>query len=395
MSTDFPSGITSPGSISILILLLLLCSAGESAGAILTLHCRTAVDLELVGYDGLAEIPLFKGSIGAGEKQEIATPYQGLALLRFAGGQGYPVLLGDTSFTLNIAGPAEPPAFAGSGENEFFAGRLAGREPGGTPSDFALILLRAKELLESTYPIRTVPELTAKKEEIHAFVRDQYKSLSHSDMVRRLVGQYFMMHEYVSYHREGIPPTDLRARYQQAVVDGVGSWLEILRPHIPGHVILNYCLSLYYERSMVTLAALIAENFPNVAFCPGVARETWRFPDSLPVAGADGGGERELGSIKGGKIIAFVSDDCPVSMVATVIKARQIADRNADGQLIVMPLQRLSEKHLAMNGMVSNGSMLFINDEQWRQEHLAEKIRLPLFVPLADDRSLPVQAPAK
>jgi hypothetical protein len=395
MNTDLPSGITSQGSTAILILLLLLCSAGESAGAILTLRCRTAVDLELVGYEGLAEIPLFKGSIGAGEKQEIATPYQGLALLRFAGGQGYPVLLGDASFTLNIAGPAEPPAFAGSGENEFFASRLAGYGPDGTPSDFALLLLRAKELLESTYPIRTLPQLTAKKEEIHAFVRDQYQSLSHSDMVRRLVGQYFMMHEYVSYHSEGIAPTDLRARYQQAVVDGMVNWLAILGPHIPGYEILNYCLSLYYERSMVTMAAMIAENFHHVAFCPGAARETWRFPESLPVAGADGDGERALGTIKGEKIIAFVSDDCPVSMVATVIKARQLADRNTDVQLIVITLQRLSEKHLAMNGMVSNGKMLFINDEQWRKEHLAEKIRLPLFVPLADDLSLPVPTAAK
>lgn len=203
------------------------------------------------------------------------------------------------------------------------------------------------------------------------------------------------MHEYVSYHREGIAPTDLRASYQQAVVDGVGSWLAILRPHIPGHEVLNYCLSLYYERSMVTMAAMIAENFKDVAFCPGVAKETWRFPESLPVAGADGGGERALGTIKGEKIIAFVSDDCPVSMIATVIKARQRADRNTDGQLIVMPLQRLSEKHLAMNGMVSSGNMLFITDEQWRKEHLAETIRLPLFVPLADDMALPVQATAK
>ena len=275
-------------STAILILFVLFCGPGASAGAMLSLHCRTAVDLELVGYDGLAEIPLFKGSIAAGGKQEIATPYQGLALLRFAGGQSYPVLLGDASFTLNIAGPAEPPAFTGSSENEFFSSRLAGYGPAGTSSDFALLLLQAKQLLESTYPIRTVPELTAKKEEIHAFVRDQYKSLSHSDMVRRLVAQYFMMHEYVDYRVEGTPATDIRARYQQAVVDGVGNWLAILGPHIPEHEILNYCLSLYYQRSMVTIAALIVENFQSAAYCPGVEKETWSFPKDLLVREANG-----------------------------------------------------------------------------------------------------------
>jgi hypothetical protein len=368
---------------------------GESAGAMLTLHTQSAVDLELVGYDGLAEMSLFKGSIGAGEKQEIATPYQGVALLRFAGGQGYPVLLGDESFALSIAAPTEPPAFAGSGENESFSNRLAGKGPDVPSSDFALLLLRAKVLLESTYPIRTIPELTAKKEELHAFVRDHYASLRHSDMVRRLMGQYFMMHEYVEYHGEGTSPTDIRTRYQQAVVDGVGNWLAILGPHIPEHEILNYCLSLYYQRSMVTLAALIAENFQSTASCPGVEKETWSFPHDLLVAGADGHGGRQLETIKGEKIIAFVSDDCPVSMVATVIKTRQIADQGKRVQLIVAPLQQLSETPLRMNRMVSNGNMLFINDEQWRKENLAEKIRLPLFVPLGDDPLLPARTSIK
>jgi hypothetical protein len=34
---------------------------------------------------------------------------------------------------------------------------------------------------------------------------------------------------------------------------------------------------------------------------------------------------------------------------------------------------------------VHNGHLLFIDDEPWRNEHLAEKIRLPLFVPIGDE----------
>jgi hypothetical protein len=177
--------------------------------------------------------------------------------------------------------------------------------------------------------------------------------------------------------------------------NGVGSWLEILRPHISEHEILNYIVSLYYQRSIVTLAALISENFQNVAYCPGAEKETWSFPKDLLVAGANRSRERHLETIKGEKIIAFVSDDCPVSMVQTVIKARQIADKKKRMQLIVAPLQQLSETHLFMNRMVSNGNMLFINDEQWRKENLAEKIRLPLFVPLGDDLSLPARTSTK
>jgi hypothetical protein len=64
-------------------------------------------------------------------------------------------------------------------------------------------------------------------------------------------------------------------------------------------------------------------------------------------------------------------------------------------QLIVAPLQQLSETHLLMNRMESNGNMLFIDDEKWHKENLAEKIRLPLFVPLADDLSLPARTSTK
>lgn len=35
------------------------------------------------------------------------------------------------------------------------------------------------------------------------------------------------------------------------------------------------------------------------------------------------------------------------------------------------------------------------NDEEWREKYLAEKIRLPLFVPLGDDMSLPVGTSTK
>jgi hypothetical protein len=349
------------------------------------------MDLELVGYDGLAERVLFQGRIAAEGREVIATPYQGLAQLRFAGGPVYPVLLGDASLTLDITNPTEPPTIPGSSENEFFSSRLAGKDPAGPPSDFALLLLRAKELLESTSPIRTVPELTAKKEELHAFIQGHYASLRHSDMVRQLIGQYFMMHEYIDYGGHSLATADIRTRHEQAVIDGVGNWLAVLRQQVPEPEVLNYCLSLYYQRSMVTLAARIAAQFPRAAHCPGAAKEAWSFPPDLRVVDAEGRDERPLAAIKGDKLIALVSEDCPASLVATVIQARQIADQGQNVQLIIAPLQQLSQTHLRLNSMVSNGSMLFINDEPWRKANLGEPIRLPLFVPLGDDPGLPAQ----
>jgi hypothetical protein len=140
---------------------------------------------------------------------------------------------------------------------------------------------------------------------------------------------------------------------------------------------------------MVTLAGLIIENFKESAFCPGTEKEIFDFPGDLLITGADestdrskdGIKERTLADLKVDKLIAFVSDDCPVSLVATIIKARQLANQKEALPVIVAPLEKLSENHLAMSKMIHGGNLLFINDEEWRKDNLATKIKLPLFIP--------------
>jgi hypothetical protein len=353
---------------------------GESSWAAFVIHSHMAGSIELYGYNGLTDSSLFKGSISTGSYREIKTPYRGLALLVFESGQSYPVIIGDEPVTLKIINPDVPPAFTAGSENEFFYKALSGGNPAGELYGFALLMLEAKQLLESSHAIHTIEDLAAKKKQMHDFVRIHYGNLKYSDMVRRLIAQYFMMHEYVDYHIEGAPATDIKIKYHQEIIHGVEKWLEILKDHLPDHEILNYCVSLYYyDRSMVALAVLIIENFRDVAYCPGDENKTFSFLEDLRLTDADRNKERRLNEFKGNKIIAFVSDDCPVSMVETVSKARKLSEQKEDVTLIVVPLQDLSEKHLAMNKLVSGGDMLFVNDTEWQQEHLIEKIRLPFF----------------
>jgi len=57
-----------------------------------------------------------------------------------------------------------------------------------------------------------------------------YENLKHSDMIRRLSAQYFMMHAYVAYHTEDAPAADIRVQYQKEILNGVGSeWNYFLR----------------------------------------------------------------------------------------------------------------------------------------------------------------------
>lgn len=346
----------------------------------LVIQTKVIVDIEFRGYNGLTEKSLFVGSFPAGE-HKIDIPYQGLALLIFKDGQSYPIIIGDEPFSLIISSPTEQPLFADRNENEFFYKLLSGKAPEGKKFPFPLLMIQAKKLLESSTFIRTSKELATKKTEFHDFVRTYYPILKHSDMVRRLIAQYFMMHEYVDYHRDGAPATDIKVQYQKAIFYGVGSWLEILKKsHIPEHEILNYCVSLYYDRSMVALASLIINNHRDAAYCLGTDRKTFTFPKDLLVTDANRGIEKKLADFKSKKTIAFVSDGCPISMVETVVKARRFAAQKNDSKLIVVPLQQLSDKHLAMNRMVSGGSLLFVDDEKWRKETLSKTIKLPLFI---------------
>lgn len=354
-----------------------LSGCASSTGK-LTVHSQAVVDIELIGYRGLTETSIFKGEMAANAEHQILTPYHGLALLSFTGGQRYPVILGDEPFTLNISDPSQPPAFTDSIQNNYLYKSLSGGDPVPKQYDFANLMIQAKELLESTHSIKTTEELIAKKKEFHEFVGKHYEMLQYSDMVKRLIAQYFMMHEYVDYHIKGAPATDIKAQYQKAIINGVSSWLEILKTHIPEHEVLNYCVSLYYNRGMVTLASVIVDNFKESAYCPGEEKETFSFPDGMMIT--DGSTEKKLVDFNGDKLITFVSDECPVSMVEAVSKARKLSNQKVGVQLIVAPMEKLSRNHLSMSKMISGGNLLFINDEDWRKDNLARKIKLPLFV---------------
>lgn len=362
-------------------LLIILSFFGPcgSASAQFIINSQVAVSIELVGYNGLSDNTLFKGSISSGENLEIDISYRGLALLVFKSGQSYPVIIGDEPLVLKISSLDVLPAFTVGSENDYFYKALSGNKPIAEQYDFALLMIQAKQLLVSTHDIHTTQELADKKNQIHHFVRAHYEKLKSSDMVRRLIAQYFMMHEYVNYHTEGAPATDIRLQYQKAILGGVGSWLEILKSHVPEHEIINYCVALYYNRSMVTLASLIIENYRSVAYCPGNENSSISFSDTISVTSTSTNTKVTLGEIKGKKTIAFVSDECPVSMVETVNRARKLVDQHNGETLIVAPLQATSEKYLVMGKMISGGKMLFIDDAAWRKEALGKPIKLPMF----------------
>ncbi len=346
----------------------------------LVIQSKTAIDFKLQGYDGLEDIEIFSGSISAGGSQPVDTQYNGLALLIFSGGQQYQLIIGSKPSVVTIINAGRMPSFAVGDENQLFYKLLSDNVPVDDADSFAGLMIRGKQLLDSSSSIKTVQELHEKKREFQQFMQHNYRDLSHSDLLRRLIGQYFMMHEYVSYHRNGEPAADIRPKYRREVLVGVKSLLTLLRDHIPENELLNYCVGLYYNRGMVTMASFIADNFESIAYCGDNKRTLGNVPANQKLINSDGSAIGKFGDLKGKKIVSFVSSDCPVSMVRTVVKARELAEaksQRGDEFLIVVPLEQLSEKHRAMNRNVSGGAMLFVNDNSWLENDL-QKIRLPL-----------------
>jgi hypothetical protein len=370
--------------LKLIISILFICSCTLSLPcqglAELVIQAKTACAFQLLGYDGLDDIAIFNGSLSAGDSQHVQTGYTGLAMLIFSGGQQYPLILGSKSSIVTIIRPDQVPSFTAGDENQLLYKLLSDDVPVDNVDSFAGLMIQGKQLLDSSSTIKTVNELHGKKREFQEFLQHNYQDLSHSDLVRRLIGQYFMMHEYVSYNREGSPASDIQLRYRREVLSGVKTLLTLLQDQIPENELLNYCVGLHYNRGMVTLASFIADKFENIAYCGNDNRKMNDLPDNLKLVFRDGSTAGTVGALKREKIVSVVSSDCPVSMVRTVIKARELAGAKNQGDkqlLIVIPLEKLSEKHRAMSRNVSGGAMLFVDDKSWVENNL-QNIRLPL-----------------
>lgn len=342
-----------------------VASANRGQGQVnLLIQSKTAVDFRLQGYDGLEDIEIFSGYIPAGGSQNVNVSYTGLIMLIFSGGQQYPLIAGSKSDVVTITNVKELPSFTAEGDNQLFYSLLSGDElpEGGKDYGFAGQMIQAKKLLDSSSSIKTVEELHDKKIEFREFIGHNYQALSRSDLLRRLIGRYFMMHEYVAYHQEGLPATDIQLFYRQEILDGMKSLLSILRGHIPENELLNYCVGLYYSRGMVTLAAFLVDTFKEIAYCEAEKGQQSDFPSDLKLVNADDSTAGILGALKGEKVFIFVSSDCPVSMVKAVIKARELSSQNNGKVLIVVPMEKLTAKHRAMSRQVSGARMLYVAD---------------------------------
>jgi len=120
------------------------------------------------------------------------------------------------------------------------------------------LLMQAKELMETTYGIKTEAELKDRKNAFLTFINKNIKTLRYSDMIQQLAGQYVMMNEYVIIGQNN--------HYNQVLVD-VEDWIKKFGKSIGSKQIAEHFMNIYAGRSMYGVAGRIAERFHKETAC--------------------------------------------------------------------------------------------------------------------------------
>lgn len=132
----------------------------------------------------------------------------------------------------------------------------AARNKSGT---LASLILQGRQVIESTYGIRTKEQLYDRKKAMLDYLYINFEKLYHTDMFRQIAFQYAMMNEYVAKSRE--------EHYKYVIAD-IGDWITKLDGKLTPEEITEFFLSMAAGRRMISLGTEILGNFGKYTGCP-------------------------------------------------------------------------------------------------------------------------------
>ena len=304
--------------------------------------------VNLTGYSGMKEVFLTSLSLDSTGYGIYSGPYEGFLLMEINNSGVYPILHTGSSTLVIIDTGMSVPDFPGDFENtsfykillrkkqlsnqqnairealQFFGEKdplhdvtlekqrkindsiraLNAQLQSDTTSLYAKIF-QGKNLIESTWGIRTKDELNNRKTLMLAFLKKNTAALYHTDILRQIAFQYAMMNEYVAVGREN----------DQWVLNDIDTWIHELIGLLTPNEIANFFLNMAVGRRMIGLGIQILNRFPDYTTCEtGIssAREKENHTADLTIekwkSAETGKLLSQLGSIK---ILAFFSPDCP------------------------------------------------------------------------------------
>ncbi len=216
---------------------------------------------------------------------------------------------------------------------------------------FSATLLLARELMETSYGIRTQAELNNRKAAFLEFIKANLKTLRHSDMLQQLARQYVMMNEYISGNQYN--------DYDQIIKD-IDDWIKYFGKHIGNKETVEFFMNFYAGRSMFSMAGKIANRYPEVIICKVKLKkiktkgQTFSELDVKLSKGSDNSVKlKNIPSTH--KILYFYKDDCIASLVQNVMLYRYISSKTYNIPAITVFQEGAASKNIELLGKISPG----------------------------------------
>jgi hypothetical protein len=368
------------------------------------------------GFDAFRAFDIAEVDLPAGRDTIITAHYCGLALIRYANGSVYPLIMEGADTEVRFGNDSPLPIFPEGSENQFLYAFLTTHHELGSRTAYlqnlmsgvadvpdtldgiseeigllklmldslaaslpdpeyplASFFLRGRMLIESSYGIRTQEELENHKQEFLAYIGNGFTQLRHSDLIQETGRQYMMMNEYVLTGKNTVSETR---------IGDVAAWVEMLDGLVPAREVIDFFTGVFYERSMVSQASAIVHAFRGDIFpaaFPGFPFQPCDTVPGLLLTNEEAVRTENLADWDVPKVLSFVSAGNMASLSETVMLVRNIGDAGMFLPVVAVPLEGFSVAHTGMHRLC-RGFLFYAMDEEWRKQYLHSGMQLPCFL---------------
>jgi len=380
----------------------------------------------IIGYDYFKTDTI--GYIQLDEKGygQLSHNYKGFALVYIGNDKQYPIILSKLNF-LNITTDNNFPKFKDDYENNFLYNQLVTKDKLSrkimvvndalqffTKSDslrkflyeekhkleieekklkkiltdssfyFSAKLLMAKNLIESTYEVKTLADINNLKITIMDFVKKNIEILKNSDMLQKLVLQYILINE----HPIASQQSDLKTQ----VLRDLTLWVKQIGRIVGNKAIINFFIKYYNERNLFVISTKLSEYFYKEATCK-CDFDLKHYDKNISITNLNVNVSNQKGIvipfkdiISEYKILHFYDDNCPATISQNITLSNYIASKNIQIPVITIIKENPEEFSVNLLSQIKKGPFYYIQDNNVFK--LFNVKNIPFFVVLNKDNKV-------
>ena len=200
-------------------------------------------------------------------------------------------------------------------------------------SQYAKVFMQAELMIRHTRMAEDTGQMASRKDDILAFITDNYEVLYYSDYIGKMAGAYLEMNNTVFENETAL---------QQALENDVDVWVNSFGPVMGGREVIDFFLIHFIKMGEMEVAANMVTKYLDLVKCELYVSSNLR-PAGMPYSfnvfgGADYSKVYTLDQFKGiSKILAIFSTECPASLAAVTGLYDFISENQIRMPVILMP----------------------------------------------------------